>query len=335
MTHSTGASKPLLQCLALSVLERQVNIMMNEIKLSIYSHGDEEIWIPVTKSGIKDGKIIAARAFLPLKGTTRNVYTYGDKSDSIEANATDYFSALVGFQKGRINGQNPLYSILGLNNEYRGLSPSCGWVRVPVNQLGKVKAKDLAEIIEKSGVDVEYKFTPPIRKKIFRLAVRKNGKVASNDSEDTTASSEASKTSKLTGEERKAVEMRAMEVVQKEYEEKGWNVFDVSSANLLFYGTPYDLHVTKNRTPTTADGDKHIEVKGTTGPGYSIELTVNEVDHVRSHSTLSVLAVVHNIRLSRDSDEYVASGGKLKIYDPWEIDEQKLKPKSYSINLKD
>ncbi|VFQ46898.1 protein NO VEIN domain-containing protein [Desulfoluna butyratoxydans] len=112
----------------------------------------------------------------------------------------------------------------------------------------------------------------------------------------------------LSSVERKAVELQAMKIARKVYEDKGWKVVDKSLSQ------PFDLLATRNNKR------RFIEVKGTTGEGKSVILTHGEVNHAKSFDRESVLVVVANIHLEKTGDNWTASGGEISTHlDPWLI----------------
>jgi hypothetical protein len=121
----------------------------------------------------------------------------------------------------------------------------------------------------------------------------------------------------LTHAERKAVELRAVEVAIAHFRAEGWlNVTDVGSV------ASYDLTMVR-------DGQLHIvEVKGTTSIGTSILLTHNEVQVQRAYFPNNCLFMVSEIVLSR-GDIPFASGGKVLIDQPWDILEEHISPLTY------
>lgn len=123
--------------------------------------------------------------------------------------------------------------------------------------------------------------------------------------------------------ERKAVELRAMEVVRQIYENDGWEVVDTSSSH------PFDLLATR-------DGEiRHIEVKGTTGLGASILLTHGEVEHAKRNRSVAALVVVSKIALSGEGESFAGSGGEISTHlDPWHIKNSCLEATNYRYALK-
>lgn len=125
----------------------------------------------------------------------------------------------------------------------------------------------------------------------------------------------------LTHPQRRAIEMRAMEIAIQHFRDDGYSVEDTSSR------MPYDLLITK--------GDKlqFIEVKGTTGGLGDILLTKNEVEHHRKNFPNNGLFVLHGIQLNRDLDCPVAGGGTPYFETPWQVDSDRLQAIAYRYRI--
>lgn len=125
----------------------------------------------------------------------------------------------------------------------------------------------------------------------------------------------------LNAQERRAIELRAMHVVQDHLSIKWPRVEDVSateSCDFICYSN---------------DSKLYVEVKGTTGNGDKVIVTRNEVALARAKSPNIVLAVVSGIDLTWNSDGPVGSGGKLVLVDPWEVTEENLDPLAFEIKV--
>ena len=125
----------------------------------------------------------------------------------------------------------------------------------------------------------------------------------------------------LDSSQRRAVELRAMAVVQADYVARGWVVNEVSATS------PYDLLCRLD------DGIRHVEVKGTTGSPDIVLLTKNEVTAARADPSVAVLAVVHGITLMQDEQGPQATGGALVLVEPWIIDDAALEPLAFRYTL--
>lgn len=123
---------------------------------------------------------------------------------------------------------------------------------------------------------------------------------------------------KMTAEERKAIENRAVSLVTVSLESHGYRVRDVGATE------SYDLDAKRGSDRL------FVEVKGTTSPGIEVVLTKNEVAlHLREHPN-NMLAVVSNIHLDNSGMIPIASGGDLRLISPWSIEPASLTPLSYT-----
>ncbi len=126
----------------------------------------------------------------------------------------------------------------------------------------------------------------------------------------------------LNVQERRMVELRAMEVV-REYLMKSWtSVEDVSAVGSCDF--------------ICCSGKEKIfvEVKGTTGSGGEVIVTRNEVALARTQEPNTMLAVVHSIDLLRESDHPpAATGGVLFVLSPWVPSEEDLEPLAYNYKV--
>tara|TARA_B100000965_G_scaffold175424_1_gene146289 strand:+ start:101 stop:1252 length:1152 start_codon:yes stop_codon:yes gene_type:complete len=127
--------------------------------------------------------------------------------------------------------------------------------------------------------------------------------------------------------ERKAIDMRAMEVSIEHYESQGWKVKDVSKK----YGGGRDLDVSKNGEK------KFVEVKGTTTKNpASVQLTPNEVKHSMKYPENSVLLIVGDIKWE-DRKNLLCTGGKIIEIFPWTTNfkDKNLKPIKFKYEIND
>jgi hypothetical protein len=125
---------------------------------------------------------------------------------------------------------------------------------------------------------------------------------------------------RISAPERRAIERRAMAVATHHYVGLGWTVEDVSGDH------PYDLVCLRD------DRELHVEVKGRTGTAFSVELTTNELTHARANQPEVALAVVDEIKLKR-AKRPVATGGTLRLFEPWTVDDDALEPLRYNYRL--
>ncbi len=127
----------------------------------------------------------------------------------------------------------------------------------------------------------------------------------------------------LSQAERRAVELRAMQVAREVYEGAGWEVIDKSSSQ------PFDLLATKE------GAKRFIEVKGTTGQGLSVILTHGEVNHLRCNRESSALVIVSGIVLEKRNGKWQAQGGTITTHeDPWTLVETNLSATQYRYEIK-
>lgn len=119
---------------------------------------------------------------------------------------------------------------------------------------------------------------------------------------------------------RKAIEERAMTVVNKHFHQKGWQMKDHSASH------PYDFL-------GVGGGQKYfIEVKGTQNEGGQIFLTPNEVEWARKHYPHTVLAIVTGIEISEQQGVIKATKGTLHLIKPWRPDDTALVPLVYRFD---
>lgn len=124
----------------------------------------------------------------------------------------------------------------------------------------------------------------------------------------------------LSAPERRAVEIRAMQIAIRHLEDQGYVVHD-RSAN-----KPFDLEAVK-------DGlEIKIEVKGTTSDlADTILMTSNEVNLHRSEKGATCLIIVSCIRLDRSGDQPTADGGNIEVLMGWDVDEWQLEPTAFRL----
>jgi hypothetical protein len=124
-------------------------------------------------------------------------------------------------------------------------------------------------------------------------------------------------------QQRRAIEMRAMDVGRDFLTSLGWIVQDVSRDP----AHPFDLHATRS------DGSElEVEVKGTTSAGTKVLLTRNEVVNASTLDT-AALVIVANIRLGTDAQRPDAAGGDLSFHHPWTPDPDRLQAISYAYEV--
>jgi hypothetical protein len=145
---------------------------------------------------------------------------------------------------------------------------------------------------------------------ILRDSVPESATVASREHPSTNSSGQGFG---LSAEQRRAVELRAMSVVEDMYIADGWVIEDTSSTQ------PFDF------LGMRGNERRFIEVKGTTGPGETIVLTRGEVDHANKHSAEMALVVVTAIVLTKAGHTWHAGGGRVHLHiHPWLPEPERL-----------
>lgn len=127
----------------------------------------------------------------------------------------------------------------------------------------------------------------------------------------------------LSSDERRAVELRAVDAATAVLHEEGWAVEDVGARR------SYDLDCVRGREHLV------VEVKGTTGGLDTIVLTANEVRIAAAHFPRTALFVLYDISLSRGGAGPVASGGTPYVVRPWRPEDDRLTPTVFSYRLSD
>jgi len=122
---------------------------------------------------------------------------------------------------------------------------------------------------------------------------------------------------------RSAIERHAMSWGLRHLEDQGFLVEDVGATN------PFDI------LAISEDQEMHVEVKGSSGTCTTVELTAGEVREAHASDDYeSLLVVVDQIAWSRSSDGSIATqGGRLRIWEAWEPDDDRLVPTSYRYTL--
>jgi Domain of unknown function (DUF3883) len=124
----------------------------------------------------------------------------------------------------------------------------------------------------------------------------------------------------LDAQDRRLVEEYAMQRAIQYFSGGGAKVRDVSLTKC------YDLLCVREGR------EFHVEVKGTTGLGRAVLLTRNEVEHAQDFPSV-VLFVLSEVALTEVGDRKVATGGKQSVFDPWQIDSNRLEAQTYSLSL--
>lgn len=124
----------------------------------------------------------------------------------------------------------------------------------------------------------------------------------------------------LTGPERKAVELQAMQITRAHLKGLGYKVTDTSANN------PFDYLAERENEAVK------VEVKGTTSTEVdSILMTSNEVELHTAEAGTTALAIVSGITLLRRGSSSKCSGGNLEFHLPWDIGEWSLTPKAFAV----
>ena len=135
----------------------------------------------------------------------------------------------------------------------------------------------------------------------------------------TTAGSRRGQGRGLSPAERKAVEIRAMEVALATLQGAGFTEIRDTSAN-----ASYDYSGKRNGKTWL------VEVKGTTSLAADIFLlTAQELALHKGKLGQSVLVLVSNIVLTRHANAPTASGGTVELLDPWNVDQWIFEPTAF------
>ena len=126
---------------------------------------------------------------------------------------------------------------------------------------------------------------------------------------------------RISAEERKAIEGRAMTVAKDWLELDGFIVLDKSKTS------SFDYEATKGDTVIK------VEVKGTTTDGEdAIFMTKNEVDlHTKERGRTGII-IVSCIELEKINGDPVATGGKIRAEIGWDIGTWKLEPMAFRVS---
>lgn len=125
----------------------------------------------------------------------------------------------------------------------------------------------------------------------------------------------------LTAAERRAVELRAMELAVTHLTQLGYRCSDRSATE------SFDL------LAANAKQTLKVEVKGTTSEFCdSVLMTRNEVELHRNEKGQTGLVVVYGIRLKKGASDPEASGGSVEALLCWDIDEWRAEPVAYQLH---
>ncbi len=125
---------------------------------------------------------------------------------------------------------------------------------------------------------------------------------------------------RISAEDRKLIEMRAMDLAREWLEDNGYSVKDTSQT--ASYDFEASLHDQKIK----------IEVKGTTSDeADAIFMTRNEVDIHRAETGQTGLILVSSIRIDSSEGHKVATGGIVTADIGWDIEQWDLEPMAYRV----
>lgn len=121
---------------------------------------------------------------------------------------------------------------------------------------------------------------------------------------------------------RKAIEEHALDLAESHYADRATGAIER-------IGKPYDLRV------PVANGDVHVEVKGSTRSLDAVFLTRNEVEHARA-TVGTELFVVDRIKLTTDNaGKPTLTGGRQRWWATWVPASDALTAQVYSYALPD
>jgi hypothetical protein len=125
----------------------------------------------------------------------------------------------------------------------------------------------------------------------------------------------------LSAKERRAVELRAMDIVEDWLRSQGYKVNNTAATK------PYDFKASKG------DEILFVEVKGTTSDSAeAILMTHGEVALHREEKGRTALMIVTAIRLRKDKENPEAFSGTLEALIGWNIDEWLLNPTAFRVS---
>lgn len=125
----------------------------------------------------------------------------------------------------------------------------------------------------------------------------------------------------LSAAERKAVELRAMDVADNWLREEGYLTKNTAATK------PYDIFAKKR------DEELFVEVKGTTSDiGDAIAMTHGEVALYRRERGRTALLIVKSIRLRKGLEHPIAVEGELESFVGWNIDDWLIEPTAFRVS---
>ncbi len=186
--------------------------------------------------------------------------------------------------------------------------------------LSAVSEEEIVKSIKAGLRHLEYLYDAYVQGASLRASEIDESEVEAmvSPTRNTTASSQGFR---LSSAERKAIELRAMEVTNEHLIESGYEVTDTSAKHSFDFLAERDGMAIK------------VEVKGTTASDAdSILMTKNEVNLHRREKGGTALAIVTNIVLSDRSVSARADGGVLEFLFPWDIEAWSVLPIAYKVS---
>ncbi len=125
---------------------------------------------------------------------------------------------------------------------------------------------------------------------------------------------------RISVEDRKLIEWRAMDLARAWLEENGYTVIDKSQSSSFDFEAVLNDHVIK------------IEVKGTMSDHPdAIFMTRNEVDLHRAEVGRTGIIIVSSIRIDKSKEAPIANGGIVCADIGWDIDQWEIEPMAYRV----
>lgn len=127
----------------------------------------------------------------------------------------------------------------------------------------------------------------------------------------------------LSAPERKAIELRAMDLTRQWLEREGFVVKDVSA------NSPFDFEALREKKVMK------VEVKGTTADFcHSVMMTKNEVSLHRAEKGATALILVAGIKLDKQQNPPRATEGHAEVMLGWDIEDWDLEPIAFQLKRK-
>jgi hypothetical protein len=129
--------------------------------------------------------------------------------------------------------------------------------------------------------------------------------------------------SRMTAEQKKSIERRAMRVTKAYLEDHGWDPGDIKDTGAT---KPYDYHC------QSEEKELFVEVKGTTSLGEQVVLTRREVEHHLKVYPKNALSIVSGIELT-GVNKTRAVKGEIRFIAPWKVNKDSLTVISYTYGV--